>query len=581
MRRLGAWALVLAGYTLMTLVYLRPVWRVGGGHVAASAGDPVFNLYVLKWSARQIRLGIPDLWNANLFHPNPGALTYSDHLLGPAAQIALFPNAVAGYNFLFVTSFIASALAVCWVCRRAGLSWIAAVLAGWMFAFSPYRLSQMTHIQVLLAQWVPLTLWFWDRLLAERTWKNAGFFLLFYLLNLAGGCYLAYMVHFAMLALLANRLRMQGREIVSARSLRVLAPVVLAAAGALIALFLPYLEVSRSQGLVRTDADIAKYGATLASYFRPTRDNLYFGPGTRDFLRSMLGSWAKPLFYRMENALFAGILPTALFLVGAVAAWRKRDRDPWGRGLALVGILCFLLTFPLVYAPLMRVVPGLSGMRVPTRFYVFVSLALAYFAARGVDVLREKVSSRAAVSAGLLVLLALEMAPRPVRWHRLPREQELPPVYLWIAREPSVKAIVELPIYEDSRETQYLYASTVHWKPLANGYSGYRPASHRELARRVPFVPDEEGFGILRRLGVSHLVVHARKPGRARALREWERQYAMRAELVFRDGTDSVYRLLDSSSAPNRAGLWKSAGRTNVGDQPLNSGSPSRGRSMR
>ncbi|HEV2846010.1 MAG TPA: hypothetical protein VG477_14245, partial [Thermoanaerobaculia bacterium] len=250
MRRLGVWMAVVAGYTLLTLVYLRPVWRVGGERVAANTGDPVFNLYVLKWSARQIRLGLPDLWNANLFHPNPGTLTYSDHLLGPAAQLALFleavPNAIAGYNFLFVTSFIASALAVCWVFRRAGLSWIAAVLAGWMFAFSPFRLSQMTHIQVLIAQWVPLTLWFWDRLLAERRPKDAALFLLFYLLNLSGGAYLAYMIHFAMLALLVNRLRLHGREIVAARSLRVLAPVIGVAAAAGAALFLPYIKVSRT-----------------------------------------------------------------------------------------------------------------------------------------------------------------------------------------------------------------------------------------------------------------------------------------------------------------------------------------------
>ena len=41
--------------------------------------------------------------------------------------------------------------------------------------------------------------------------------------------------------------------------------------------------------------------------------------------------------------------------------WRRRQEDRagppdlWGRGLALSGLICFALTFPIVYAPLMRV----------------------------------------------------------------------------------------------------------------------------------------------------------------------------------------------------------------------------------
>src|SRR5690349_6181032 len=127
-----AWAAAVAAYSLATLIYLRPIWRVGGDHIPFAQDDPLFNLYVLKLSAHQIRLGLPDLWNANLFYPTRGALALSDHLLGPAAQLALFllvvPNAIAGYNFLFFTSFVATVLAVCWVCRRAGLSWAAALL---------------------------------------------------------------------------------------------------------------------------------------------------------------------------------------------------------------------------------------------------------------------------------------------------------------------------------------------------------------------------------------------------------------------------------------------------------------------
>ena len=479
------------------------------------------------------------------------------------------PNAIAGYNFLFVSSFVASALAVCWVCRRSGLSWAAALLAGWMYAFTPFRLAQMTHIQMLIVQWAPLTLWFWDRLLAERTTRNAALFLTFYLLNLTGGCYLAYMIHFPLLALFANRAASEGRELLSPRSLRRLLPVGLIAGAAILALFLPYLRISKSLGLVRTDEEIREFGATPASYLSPSRANLYFGPEGRHLLHAALGAGARA-FSRPEGELFAGFLPTALFLVGAAARWRRRREappGPLGAGARPLRPPLFpALTFPWIYAPLMRIVPGMSGMRVPARFYAFVSLTLVYFAARGVDVLRERMRgprTRAALVAVLAAGLLLELAPRPLRWGKpLPREEAFPAVYRWIAREPAVRALIELPIHDDMRENLYIYYSTLHWKPLANGYSGYIPESHRRLTERIRFLPDSGGLDLLRDLRISHLVVHAQTPGRKAALRDWEGRFAAgegrRAERVYQEGDDWVYRLLEpstSSSSPKRAGL--------------------------
>jgi len=213
----------------------------------------------------------------------------------------------------------------------------------------------------------------------------------------------------------------------------------------------------------------------------------------------------------------------------------------------------------------MWIVPGLSGMRVPARFYAFVSLSLVYFAARGLDFLMGKVSgarARTALAVFLTVGLAVELTPRPLSWAALPREEKFPPVYSWIARQPGIRSLVELPIYSSTQETLYLYFSTLHWKPIANGYSGYEPLSHRRLTERMRFLPDEDGLDLLRELWISHIVVHARRPGRAAALRRWESRFATgedrQVERVYQSGGDSVYRLLDapaSSSTPKRAGL--------------------------
>ncbi|HET9228607.1 MAG TPA: hypothetical protein VFR31_18155, partial [Thermoanaerobaculia bacterium] len=533
------WPLVLAAalYAALALFYLRPIWQVWQDRIAPSTADPLFNLWVLKWGVHQVRTGMPDLWNGNVFHPTRGTLALSDHLIGPAFQISLFDNAIAGYNFLFFTSFVLTGLTVCWVVRRSGCSWTAAVLAGAMYAFSPFRLTHLNHIQILLVQWAPLTLWFWDRLLAERKVRHAVLFLVFYLLHVTGGAYLAYMIHIPLLVILVNR----GRDLVG--GLRVLIPVALVAGGILAAVFLPYATL----GLERDSDEVGEYGATLLSWLSPARSSLWFGPISKAYEQKRLGPAAEP-FFRSENALFAGFVPTILAGLGLWVVWKRRP-DPWERGLLLSGLACFALAHTVIYVPMMHVLPGLSGMRVPARFAAFVSLAVVFLAARGMDQLLER-RKKVLVGALALILFA-ELIPKPVRWARLEREEDFPEVYSWIAQAGEVKAILELPVRPNNTEAIYMYYSTRHWKPIANGFSGYLPESHRRITSRMRFLPDEQGLDLLSEMGITHLVVHARALKRKGMLPNWEREFVgRRVELVRTFGEDRVYRLLAGTMVP-------------------------------
>ena len=59
--------LATALYGALTLVYLRPIWRVFGSSLAPSTGDPLFSVYILKWVVRQIHAGFPNRFRASLF----------------------------------------------------------------------------------------------------------------------------------------------------------------------------------------------------------------------------------------------------------------------------------------------------------------------------------------------------------------------------------------------------------------------------------------------------------------------------------------------------------------------------------
>jgi hypothetical protein len=126
----------------------------------------------------------------------------------------------------------------------------------------------------------------------------------------------------------------------------------------------------------------------------------------------------------------------------------------------------------------------------------------------------------------------------------------MPEVYSWIRDQPTIHSLIELPIHQDIRENQYLYASTVHWKPIANGYSGYTPESHEVLFKRIHFLPGPGGLDLLRSLWISHLLIHARREDRAAAVRDWDARFATgpnpQVERVYAADGFYVYRLLDA-----------------------------------
>jgi hypothetical protein len=637
-------------YSIPTLGYFHRIWPVRNDHLAGNSDDPVFNLYVLKWGVHQLRLGLPDLWNANFFYPVRGALAFSDHLVGPALQLlvllgtGLARNAVAGYNLLLLGSFVLAGATTCWVLRRSGRSWTAAVLGGFMYAFAPMRWAHLEHLQILLAQWIPITLWCWDRLLAEPTWKRAALFLPFYLLHLTGGTYLAYMIHVPMLALLLSRGAAGWRQLVSRRSLQVLLAVALPALATAYLLFAPYVEVSRRYHLARAPEEAAHYAASLPSYLAPSERNLYAG-----WWHRLADRWRLDLSWD-ESRLFAGFLPTALFVYGALlflrryrappvrrlAAWQRlalgslaalaacaflwgdlrtlrhesapgawtwpalgcglgigfwllarrlwggnwslrcAEMDPWERGVAAGGVLCFLLSFPIVFVPLMHVVPGLGGMRAPGRFYVLTSFVVVYFAAKGLDELLARISPtapeavpraahgrRLAAAAALALVLAWELAPARIGARRMRDEAEFAAAYRYLHCADQVGAVLELPRLPFHSESIYMYFSTLHWKPLANGYSGYQPDSDVELREKIPLLPDGQGFALLEQRGITHLVVHAGGPT-GRQIRErlpsWEQEFLGRkVARVFTDQGDRIYQLLDQPAVRPRLRLARGA----------------------
>jgi hypothetical protein len=278
----------------------------------------------------------------------------------------------------------------------------AAWLAGLAFACLPYRTAQITHLQVLVAGWMPIALLGLHRYFRTGSARAlAGFVAAFVLTALSNGYYLFFLAMPAVIVAAWHLLdRIRRRERVRR------AATALAIAGAVIGLALApvaaaYLRVHEARGFVRTRADAAHYAASPSDYATvPPATSL----------------WAGTLpVGRPERELFPGLTLAVLAVVG-LSACRRHSA---ARVYALVTIVAVAMTFGpepdlglvhLTTGPYdwFRLLPGADGLRVPARFAMVAYLGMAVLAAFGVAWAAPRLGRPAALA--LMTLGSLAMA---------------------------------------------------------------------------------------------------------------------------------------------------------------------------
>src|SRR5690606_23301604 len=142
-------------------------------------GDSLLNMWILAWGADHLPqlltgpAGWNAFWHGNIFHPDPYSIALSEHLFGQVLQIApiyaLTGNAILAYNLIFLSTFVLSAFGAFLLVRDLTGDWRAAFVAGLVYGFLPYRIAQITHVQVLSSQWMPFVLLGLHRYIAHRS----------------------------------------------------------------------------------------------------------------------------------------------------------------------------------------------------------------------------------------------------------------------------------------------------------------------------------------------------------------------------------------------------------------------------
>ena len=457
--------------------------------------DVFFNLWRLEWVRHALLTSPRDLFNGNQFYPERGVLAYSDAML--VESLLALPLLSAGlppmlvHNLLLLGVIAASGIGMFVLARYLWSNTPGAIVAGLIFAFAPYRFSHFMHMELQWAVWMPWAFWAMQRTLDTGTLRYGLLTGLFMALQLTSSIYYGLFLA-VLLATIAAIQAIAMRR----RALR--AVVALCAGAALLGLIAwvysgPYRQASARVGL-RSVEEMRRHSALPSSYLRvPEANRLH-------------GKWRAG---STEVSLYPGIVPVALGLMALVAMRPTRTTLAYAVGLALA--VDFSLGFNgFIYPHLQYHVGLFKGLRAPSRASVIFLLCLAVLASRAFAAILARVpaSKQTLVATMIAALVLVEYWSAPMRLIPYPRRA---PLYDFLARLPDGN-VLELPVprldslpFHDSR---YLYSSTLHWKTLANGYSGYYPRSYIERLIRLRSMSSPSFINQMRFDKVRYVVVH-------------------------------------------------------------------------
>ena len=510
LRALGLYALLTVALT----------WPLAANLRIMDAGDSAFFAWEIGWTVHALGTDPSRLPHANIFHPLRYTLGMDEPVLGTTLLVLpLAPftdDAVLLYHLARLLTFLLTALTAYWLARELGTGELPALIAGAAFAFSPIRTDQIAHLSTLGTQWLPLVVLFAVRFARTGRTVHALLGALSFVLSVLAcgyhGVFAVAVLPPALLVLVWGRWDRLPR-----------AALALALAGlALLPLYLLHRAALDPERYARGDEETVFYSASLESFLATSSWNRLYG------------EWTDPFRTIGPNNLFPGLALPALSAAGAVVLWRRRQR-PSREAVALLvmALAAALVAFgprlrafdhdlgPAPWALLREAVPVFRMVRVTSRAGIFLALSLAMLAAKGLAVLRL----RPAATAGLGVIALAETLIVPIaipEWTKIiDTRRPPPPVYRWLVEHPGPEAIVHLPMLDVRglerrpayHESIYMVYSTLHWRPLVNGYAGIEPRRYVTLRAQAGEFPSEAFLDALRAIDVRFVIVHRKGYG--------------------------------------------------------------------
>ncbi len=501
--------------------------------------DSLGSLHGIWWQKCAWLNGFPSTFNHLVAFPfgvNTSRQVTQPCLVYPLLVLSLWQNELFAHNFLTLVSFVLSAVFSYCLLYYLTKNKLASMVSGLIFSFPPnHFLQAFSHLDQAQIQWMPLYVLSLLILNEQRSYRSA-FFLAFTFSMVTLSCaYLGYfMVIFTVGFILFNMYKWgQSGKKRNRNALRKYVKIILVAVSLSLIIILPFywlaietilspskLDEAVSSGYVRPLKDLYKYSARVSDYFAPSEYHPIFGKIDFWFMKP----YTKPSRHWAERTLYLGMMPLFLTVYGVMRWWKRKKRKmSSGRENFIIPFFIFsaFLAFLFSLTPTVNI----FGIPIPTpsffmhkiapmfrcscRFGTVVILCISVLAGFGIKELLGRVQNkgrRVAVSSFIIGFILFEFTVIPP--FRNVDLSKTPPVYKWLASEPSDVVIAEYPWIGSIQEKhyEYLFYQRVHQKRMVNGAPGWTfGEAVRKQARKIG---NPETASILSYLGAKYVIVH-------------------------------------------------------------------------
>src|SRR5947207_4187934 len=521
--------LVLLLYVILTIAMTYPVAFFLRTKVIGGPADSFHFLWELWYVAHALfDLNKSPFFDPDVFVPFGFSLIRNQDL-SPGTVLLFSPlthffGEVFTYNFLVLVSFPLTAFGGYLLARELWSNRTAAILAGIIIGFCPYRFAHsMGHLSIVSTEWIPFFFLYLERLISRPRLKSAVLAGVFFGLSAWTTWYYLVMVPISAAFYVLFRIRWRAPR----KELWELVRLSLVSVGVALILLLPFLipYYRATHGAVvdyRGAGESQAFAAALADYIIPPTTHFWWGRTVAQLWRSGAnGLW------QSEWQLYLGTI-ALLLAAGGVFDLRLRIV------LALIAMAlgCLLFSFgPGIYlthppplssetndvalssipAPgrLLRQLPGFNHLRSWARLGFFVELAVGLLAAAGLvrllDWLKERFHAAPAAQLGLVAivtgLVLFDVFPRPMGMSPVrPRAADQ-----WLSKQLSEFTFMEYPIPRHAYGGPAIYSTRLTGKRIIMGNAQNPP--NLAFWGDLSAFPSPSTLDLLYRWGAKYVVV--------------------------------------------------------------------------
>jgi hypothetical protein len=494
-------------FVLLAVAHTWPLAQRPDVHSRVDNGDYCLNVWAVDWVARTLPTDPVHLFDANIFYPARLTLAYSEPLILqgalaiPAVWLGVAP--LVTFNLLLIVGFALSGWAFALLVHRDTGSWAAGIVAGSAVAFNAHHLVRIAHIQALHLELLPIVFLALDRLLATGRSRYAALLGASLAMQATASIYLLVFSGWAVACAWVARLPEWRHRPGKTAAWTALAGVTCALL--LLPVLWPYAELARTQGAVRGIAETETCAATWTDY-------LYTGS------RMHFDAWSYR-FKDSSDANFPGLFVTGLAVFGLLGGGGRGPRPRMWLGVVVGSVLLSALPRLPGFVWLHDHVQAVGAIRCYSRAGQMALIGMAvlagYGAARaigdrggkGAQSQGNRPWGRWALAVALVAAINLEALRAPLWYRDFPG---IPAIYDILRDQPQA-VIVELPFYDRFaffKNAPYMINATRHRHPIVNGYSGFAPPGFGATAQTMRAFPGDAALELMRKLGVTHVVVH-------------------------------------------------------------------------